>query len=101
PVYHYRLISFPTRRSSDLPGGLLYANIQAPIDTDAQRSDMGSRTGTSSSWAILGLVASGDASVNRAAREAEITTIDHVDYQYLKDRKSTRLNSSHVKISYA
>src|SRR5437868_9670655 len=43
--------------------------------------------------------------LNRMAREGEglydVTAISFHAYPYIQDRKSTRLNSSHVSISYA
>lgn len=65
------------------PPGLLFQSVEAPIDTDAQGNTIGSRVGESSSMSVLGLIASGDASVSTAARKGGITRIDHVDYKYL------------------
>src|SRR5690606_39728556 len=49
------------------------------------------KTGVAKCQSILALVANGDCSIEAAKKDGGIT----------KDRKSTRLNSSHVKISYA
>src|SRR5690606_41817014 len=82
------LLSFPTRRSSDLPTieailkelgeNIKLARLRRKITTTmlAERAGMGRVT--------LRKVENGDSGVTLGA-----------------DRKSTRLNSSHVKISYA
>src|SRR5690606_41859354 len=100
-VLHGDLHSFPTRRSSDLR----------------------SSVGTGEASAIREMVDRGrrfcrdelvpcDAPVSRRVRSAEMlvvlppVTVTLVRYSWYPvlvslDRKSTRLNSSHVKISYA
>src|SRR5579872_2196605 len=52
----------------------------------------GPSTPSQTAWAILGLIAGGDA--------ASLSVRNGIEY-LLEDRKSTRLNSSHVRISYA
>lgn len=64
------------------PVGSAYTNIAAPIDIDADPSELGSRVGKGSVTAILGLVAWGDASLAAAARDGGVKTIRHVDYEY-------------------
>lgn len=64
------------------PGGWIYADIKAPIDTDAQKTPVTSATGDASSMSILGLIAMGDASVHAAAQAGNVKTIDHVDYTF-------------------
>ncbi len=59
--------------------GVLYTDVKAPVtatasDTAAMKS--GSATVTS----VLGLVATGDASIEAAAKNGGITKIHHVDY---------------------
>ncbi len=59
--------------------GGLYTNLkQGEIATSNVR---GSKMGTATATAYLGLVAIGDASVNTAAMNAGITRISHVDSQ--------------------
>ena len=65
------------------PSGFLFASFEAPIDTDANQTKVAPKMGASSSSSILCLFAFGDASVNSAARNGNISTIDHVDYAYL------------------
>src|SRR5690606_39438073 len=78
-VVHLILHSFPTRRSSDLLGRLVDLHDSAEL-----------------------LVA---ALVGRAGQDEVRVVLDthgaHFKERRMKDRKSTRLNSSHVKMSYA
>jgi len=64
------------------PAGWIYADIKAPIDTDANQTNVSSKNGLSSSMSILGLIALGDASVRSASANGNIQTIDHVDYEF-------------------
>src|SRR5699024_12776509 len=80
-LHHQSLHSFPTRRSSDLILKDLCQKADVPLQFYANRSDeLGGST--------LGNIAMSQVSMNS------------VDIG-LPDRKSTRLNSSHVSISYA
>ncbi len=65
------------------PGGLLYTNVSAPLDTDAEESNVGQKSGMASASSILGLVAWGDASTTAAAQNGGITTVEHLDYRFL------------------
>ncbi len=65
------------------PQGIAFSQTKAPIDTDLNNKDLGFKTGKSSSFAVLGLVAFGDASTATAAQNGDIRTIKHVDYEYL------------------
>src|SRR5690606_41652603 len=88
----------PTRRSSDLRAengvtaailGVGFNVAIRPADLPADEPDLRQRV---TSLAMLGL------DVDRLLVLGELTSaLDRV----LEDRKSTRLNSSHVKISYA
>jgi hypothetical protein len=58
--------------------GTLYTDVKAPL---AATSNSGSsKVGTATAQAIFGLVATGDASIEAAAKSAGITKIHHVDY---------------------
>lgn len=58
--------------------GVLYTDVKAP---EAVTSNAGkSKVGTAVAKSILGLVATGDASIETAAKSAGITRIHHVDY---------------------
>ena len=54
--------------------GFLYGNVKAP-------SEKPTRVGRASARSILGVIASGDASIQTAARNGGITEIHHVDYE--------------------
>jgi hypothetical protein len=58
--------------------GVLYTDVQAPesVTSNAASSKMGSATATT----FFGLIATGDASVDMAAKNGGITKIHHVDY---------------------
>lgn len=64
------------------PGGWIYSDIKAPMDTDVQKTPVSPKSGEASSMSILGAVATGDASVRTAAANGDIKTIDHVDYTF-------------------
>src|SRR5690606_41917735 len=76
--------SFPTRRSSDLtreaPTASMLCATPAEIPEECSRYTFGHRSATST---------------------ASFVCIMKPEWSITKDRKSTRLNSSHVKISYA
>lgn len=65
------------------PTGMLFTQISAPIDTDMEETTLGSKQGKASTACVLGLVAFGDGSVYTAARDGNISRIDHVDYSFL------------------
>jgi hypothetical protein len=65
------------------PPGLLYTNVKAPIDTDVQSNPVGPRMGSASTTSILGLLSFGDASVETATRRGNLSTVNHLDYEFL------------------
>src|SRR5690606_41758937 len=90
------LHSFPTRRSSDLAVAVRYA---AESQTHSRAVSLGSVSQlTLACWIKI--------SVDRNANQVWLS-LDNGNSSYWcvgtdsEDRKSTRLNSSHVKISYA
>lgn len=58
--------------------GTLYTDAHGPHT--ATSNDVGEKAGTAEASSILGLVATGDASINEAAKNGNITKISHVDY---------------------
>ena len=66
------------------PIGIGFTEFTAPLDPDFNQTAMPTdhKTGTSESISILGLIALGDASTEEAARDGDITVIDHADYEY-------------------
>ncbi|HAS54106.1 MAG: hypothetical protein A2X56_01840 [Nitrospirae bacterium GWC2_57_13] len=59
--------------------GCLYMNVKAPYDTDLNKTVLGQKTGKASSQSVLWLVAWGDAGTAAAARDGNITTVNHMD----------------------
>ncbi len=59
--------------------GTVYTDVKAPLA--ATSNAVGSKVGTSEATSILGIAATGDASIEAAAKKAGITRISHVDYQ--------------------
>src|SRR5699024_12431144 len=88
------LPSFPTRRSSDLPAGVLGRRILDLVEVGPRVLEL-----------VLGFVGR-DAGVADVRFQIGVVA-DRVIYRHaaaagtLVDRKSTRLNSSHVSTSYA
>lgn len=64
------------------PIGNIYSDFAAPLDVDADGLGKGSKTGRSSSFSVLGLVAWGDCSVDAAASEGGLQSIHQVDYEF-------------------
>ncbi|EKF75459.1 hypothetical protein A11A3_03844 [Alcanivorax hongdengensis A-11-3] len=60
--------------------GFMYGNVKAPLGATAS-ADKPTRVGRASARSILGIIASGDASIQTAARNGGITEIHHVDYE--------------------
>src|SRR5690606_40208071 len=82
--------SFPARRSSDLRG-----LRSARACTKSRRGRWAGR-GTSRTAELAGEVG-----LSRAVRRAQVSGVRGPIFGRSLDRKNTRLNSSHVKISYA
>ena len=66
------------------PSGVFVTNVRSPaqaltVATDA--SATGSKCGTASAGAVLGLFAFGDASVDAAMKAAGIRKVHHVDHE--------------------
>ena len=63
--------------SSPVGIGALYTDVQSGLT--ATSNNVGSKVGTASATNVLGLVATGDASINAAAKAGGIKKISHVD----------------------
>src|SRR5690606_41679125 len=83
--HHRHLHSFPTRRSSDLRKGLLSTQQQLVRPLKVMESNKHEHP---------------DLDYRSLTRIGWLSLSPHLVTAY-QDRKSTRLNSSHVKISYA
>ncbi|MFA5411405.1 MAG: TRL-like family protein [Candidatus Omnitrophota bacterium] len=64
--------------ASVLPTGLIYTEVKAPVA--AGDSGPYSKVGVSKATSILGLVATGDASIKAAMANGKISKIKYVDY---------------------
>ncbi len=63
---------------SDRPIGMLYAKVADPV---VATTAGGSRTGTATATSYLGLVATGDSSIEAAKKNGGISTVSSVDVQ--------------------
>lgn len=59
--------------------GCMYSNIRFPLDEDLWKTELGSKVGTASNYSIAWLVAWGDAGVEAAAKNGDITVVNHMD----------------------
>src|SRR5690606_41177016 len=94
---HQDLHSFPTRRSSDLKK---VKETQAEInwqviEDNTEATFTIERSSNAKSFEAIGTLKANTSDVRQKA------DYSFTDNNPIKDRKSTRLNSSHVKISYA
>lgn len=65
------------------PTGGAYTHIAGPLDLDSHNGkQIGPKKGEASSGAWLGFWATGDCSIEAAARSGGIKNINHVDYHY-------------------
>jgi len=62
--------------------GCAYTRIQRPLDTNYDKTTLGTKVGYSHSRSILWLFAWGDGGTKAAAENGSITTIRHADTQY-------------------
>jgi hypothetical protein len=58
-----------------------FVNIKVPLDTDLDRTQLGTKVGESSAQSVLWLFFWGDSGTQAAAKQGEITTITHADRQ--------------------
>lgn len=64
------------------PAAMLYSDYKAPLSTEFNNTDLGTKTGEAHSVNVLGLVSTGDVSIKTAAMNGRITKIKHVDYSH-------------------
>ena len=65
------------------PPGLLFSQYKAPLDVDFDKTTLGTKEGKAESTSILGLFAFGDCSTQTAAKNGQLTTINHADYEMM------------------
>ena len=61
--------------------GCLYMNVKVPYDTDLNKTALGQKVGKAHSQSVLWLVAWGDAGTAAAAKDGNITTVNHMDQE--------------------
>ncbi len=62
-------------------GGCAYVDVKTPYDTDLNRTELGSKTGTAEAYSALWLFTWGDASYARAAENGGITVLRSADQE--------------------
>lgn len=62
-----------------LVSGCVYSNIQRPLGTEFNKTELGTKTGQSSHYSVLWLFAWGDGGTKAAAEDGKITVIRHAD----------------------
>ena len=62
--------------------GLIYQDTKAPLSLEYNRTDLGSKVGEAKTTSILGILATGDASIEAAAKNGRIKTVKHSDYAF-------------------
>jgi len=63
--------------------GCLYTHVLTPYDTNLDKTVMGQKTGKASMQSVLWLFAWGDASTAAAAKQGGISTVNHMDREFL------------------
>lgn len=63
--------------------GCLYTHVLTPYDRNLDKTVLGQKTGKATMHSVLWLVAWGDASSAAAARQGGITTLNHMDLEFL------------------
>jgi TRL-like protein family len=66
-----------------LATGCLYTHVKMPYDTNLDKTVLGQKTGKAKMHSVLWLVAWGDASSAAAAKQGGITTLNHMDREFL------------------
>src|SRR5262249_18780577 len=64
------------------PVGILFTSYKAPLDYTLEGNPVGSKSGMSSTFSIIGCVALGDASIEAAAQSGGLSKVHSADYEY-------------------
>lgn len=65
------------------PQGYAYSQVKAPLDVDFNNTQFEAmKQGNAHVTCILGLFTFGDASAKTAAKNGQITTVNHADYEH-------------------
>ena len=65
------------------PTAMVLTNVKAPLSTEFNNTSLGTKTGSSESMAVLWLVAFGDCSIETAAKNGGLKTVNHADYEVM------------------
>jgi hypothetical protein len=60
----------------------MFSNIKAPLTSEFDGQSVSRRSGEASTASVLGLVAWGDCSLQTAAEDGNLSTIEYCDYSY-------------------
>lgn len=71
--------SLQSTMSTPVPAAGIYTGVEGPVT--ATSNNVGTKVGDGSASNILGIIATGDASINSAANSAGISEISHIDYE--------------------
>jgi hypothetical protein len=63
--------------------GCLYTHVLTPYDTNLDKTVLGQKTGKAYMQSVLWLFAWGDASTAAAAKQGGISTVNHMDREFL------------------
>jgi hypothetical protein len=66
-----------------LLNGCLYSHVVMPLDLDVNKTVLGQKQGRASMESVLWLIAWGDAGTAAAAKQGGITTVNHMDREFL------------------
>ena len=61
--------------------GCIYSNIKTPLDRDLDKTEMGTKVGEASMYSVLWMVSWGDSSTAAAAKDGDISIVNHMDMQ--------------------
>jgi TRL (tRNA-associated locus)-like protein len=62
--------------------GCIFMNVKTTLDNDLDRTQLGSKVGTSEAYCVAWLVAWGDAGTQAAAQQGGLTQINHADQEW-------------------
>ena len=64
------------------PPGIAFNQYKAPLDINYDKTDLGTKTGAASASSVLCLVSFGDCSIQAAAMNGGVSTVNHADYEF-------------------
>lgn len=64
------------------PTGVAFSNYEAPVDITYRGTEIGDKQGRAKSVSVIGLLAFGNCTADKAAQKGNIKRIDHIGYHY-------------------